>query len=89
MRVIVYLPLVVSALPAVAGPWSASRMPPKSATRLLLATGATSALAALALLAALLLATLLAGGLVSVLEAGHDADELFDRAGARGTSSPR
>jgi beta-lactamase regulating signal transducer with metallopeptidase domain len=44
--------------------------------------------------AALLLAMLLVGSLLSALEAGHDADELFDRAGARdigvnGTSSPR
>jgi hypothetical protein len=57
MRVIVYLPLIVSALLAVAGPWSAGRMPPRSATRLLLATGLTCAvtsLVALALLAATL-----------------------------------
>jgi hypothetical protein len=43
--------------------------------------------------AALLTAPILVGGLLSVLEAGRDADELFDRAGARdigvsGTSSP-
>jgi beta-lactamase regulating signal transducer with metallopeptidase domain len=44
--------------------------------------------------AALLLATLLAGSLLSALEAGHDAGELFDRAsdrgpGANGTSPAR
>ena len=57
MRVIVYLPFLVSALLAVAGPWAAGRMPPRLGTRLLLAAGlacATSSMTALALLAATL-----------------------------------
>jgi Zn-dependent protease with chaperone function len=58
MRVIVYVPLVVSALLAVAGPWSAGRMPPKLATRLLLVTGLASTVASIIALG-LLTATLL------------------------------
>lgn len=57
MRIIVYLPLVLSALLAVAGPRAATRMPPRSATMLLLAAGVSSAvtsLFALGLLAATL-----------------------------------
>jgi Zn-dependent protease with chaperone function len=58
VRVIVYLPLLLSALLAVVGPWSAVRMPPKLATRLLLASGLTCAVTSLVTLG-LLAATLL------------------------------
>ncbi len=68
MRVIVYLPLLVSALLAVAGPWSARRMPPKLATRLLLATGLVSTCASL--VALVLLAATLVGQIRAVAVAG-------------------
>ncbi|GAA4481825.1 hypothetical protein GCM10023191_001200 [Actinoallomurus oryzae] len=45
MRVIVYLPFVVSALLAIAGPRLAHRMPPKTGTRLLLTAALGCALA--------------------------------------------
>jgi hypothetical protein len=68
MRVLVYLPLVVSALLAVAGPWSACRMPPKLATRLLLATGLVSTGASL--VALVLLAATLVGQIPTVAVVG-------------------
>jgi Zn-dependent protease with chaperone function len=68
MHVIVYLPLVVSALLAVAGPWSAGRMPPKFATRLLLATGLASAVASL--VALVLLAATLVGQVPTIAYVG-------------------
>lgn len=68
MRVIVYLPLLVSALLAVTGPWAARRMPPKTATRLLLAAGLTCAVTSLVSLA--LLAATLVGQLPEVASAG-------------------
>jgi hypothetical protein len=77
MRVIVYLPLVVSALLAVAGPWSAGRMPPKLATRLLLAAGLTSAVTSLVALA-LLVATLV-GQVPLVAAAGTWSREILHR----------
>jgi hypothetical protein len=61
VRVLVYLPFLLSAALAVVGPWSAVRMPPKLGTRLLLASGLTCAvtsLVALGLLAATLLGQL-------------------------------
>ena len=61
MRIIVYLPLLASALLAIAGPRMAGRMPPKTGTRLLLAAGLTcaaSSLVALALLAGTLVGRL-------------------------------
>lgn len=68
MRVLVYLPLLVSALLAVAGPWSARRMPPKLATRLLLATGLVSTGASL--IALMLLAATLVGQIPAVAVVG-------------------
>lgn len=73
MRIIVYLPLLLSALLAVVGPWSAVRMPPKLATRLLLASGLTCAvtsLVALGLLAATLLGQLPVVAAVGAWSAG-------------------
>ena len=61
MRVIVYLPFVLSALVAILGPRMASRMPPRTGTRLLLAAAAGSAatmLLTLSLLAGTLIARL-------------------------------
>jgi Zn-dependent protease with chaperone function len=61
MRVIVYLPFVISALLAIAGPRLARRMPPKSGTRLLLAAAlgcAVTVLLTLGLLAWTLIARL-------------------------------
>ncbi|HZE34213.1 MAG TPA: M48 family metalloprotease [Actinoallomurus sp.] len=61
MRVIVYLPFVLSALVAILGPRMASRMPPRTGTRLLLAAAAGSAatmLLTLSLLAWTLIAPL-------------------------------
>jgi Peptidase family M48 len=77
MRVIVYLPLVVSALLAVAGPWSAGRMPPRLATRLLLAAGLTSAVSSLIALA--LLAATLVGQVPLVAAAGTWSREVLHR----------
>ena len=61
MRVIVYLPFVLSVLVAILGPRMASRMPPATGTRLLLAAAAGSAatvLLTLSLLAGTLIARL-------------------------------
>src|SRR5689334_11996265 len=61
MRVIVYLPFVVSALLAIAGPRLARRMPPRTGTRLLLTAAlgcAVTVLLTLGLLAWTLIARL-------------------------------
>ena len=56
MRVVVYLPLLISMLLTLAGPRAAKRMPPKAGTRFLLAAGLVCALDAQLALA------MLAGG---------------------------
>ncbi len=68
MRIIVYLPLLVAVLLAVTGPWAARRMPPKIATRLLLAAGLTCAVTSLLSLA--LLAATLVGQFPEVASLG-------------------
>jgi hypothetical protein len=77
VRIIVYVPLLVSALLAVAGPWSASRMPPRFATRLLLATGLTAAVTSLVALT--LLAATLVGQLPVVAAVGTWSREVLHR----------
>lgn len=61
MRIVVYLPLLLSVLLTLTGPGAARRMPPKAGTRLLLAAGLMCALTsqlALAMLAATLIGRL-------------------------------
>ena len=77
MYVFVYLPFLVSALLAVAGPRAAARMPPVAATRLLLAAGLACAVTSLASLG--LLAATLVGQVPVVASAGEWSGETLHR----------
>lgn len=77
MRIIVYLPFLASALVAVAGPRLVDRMPPKTATRLLLTAGLTCAVSCLLSLS--LLAWTLIGRLPLVAAVGAWSGDLLHR----------
>lgn len=76
MHIVVYLPLLISALLAVFGPPVADRMPPRAATRLLLAAGLACAAGSLAGLT--LLAWTLVGRLPLVAAVGGWSGEILD-----------
>lgn len=75
MRVLVYLPFLLSALAGLTGPWLADRLPPRAGTRLLLATGV--ACATTALLSLFLLTWALIGRLPLVAAVGAWSGDLF------------
>lgn len=77
MRIIVYLPFLASALLSVAGPWTVGRMPPRLATRLLLAAGLTCA--AGSLIALTLLAATLVGQIPVVAAIGAWSSDVLHR----------
>ena len=77
MRIIVYLPLVLSALLAVAGPRATRRMPPRSAALLLLAAGVSSAVTSLFALG--LLAATVIGQVPAVAATGTWSGPVLER----------